>query len=322
MNTNRSSFPLLLAAALGLSLAGNPMQAADSPAAVPGGWGSAKAKGKRVLYFTKSAGFEHSVVKRPADGQLSHSEAILTELGRQHGFEVTCSKDGGIFTPANLAKYDVIVFYTSGVLTSPAADKSLPMTPAGKAALLNAIKNGKGFVGIHAANDSFHFQPDPDDRSERFKAHGDNVDPYIAMIGGEFIQHGPQQTAKMIVADGKFPGCEGLGAAFEALDEWYTFKDFAKDLHVILVQETKGMKGLDYQRAPFPATWARRHGKGRVFYTSMGHREDVWTSPRFQNLLLGGLGWAAGNVDANVKPNIQTVTPGYREIQPREEPKK
>jgi hypothetical protein len=59
-----------------------------------------------------------------------------------------------------------------------------------------------------------------------------------------------------------------------------------------------------------------------VFYTSMGHREDVWTNPRFQNVLLGGLGWAAGNVNADIKPNIETATPGYREIQPREEPKK
>jgi hypothetical protein len=307
---------------MGLCLAAKPLQAADSPPAVAGGWDSASAKGKRVLYFTKSSGFEHSVVKRPASGQLSHSELILTELGRKHGFAVTCTKDGSVFTLENLGKYDVFVFYTSGDLSLPGTDKTPPMTVEGKAALLDAINNGKGFVGIHAANDSFHCQPDPADGSERFVAHGDKVDPYIAMIGGEFIKHGPQQTAKMIVADGQFPGCEGLGEGFESMDEWYTFKDFAKDLHMILAQETKGMKGLDYQRAPFPATWARLHGKGRVFYTSMGHREDVWTNPRFQNILLGGLGWAAGNVDAEVKPNIQTATPGYREIQPREEPKK
>ena len=113
-----------------------------------------------------------------------------------------------------------------------------------------------------------------------------------------------------------------MGNSFAALDEWYTFKDFAKDLHVILVQETKGMKGTDYQRAPFPATWARQHGQGRVFYTSMGHREDVWTNPRFQRVLLGGLGWAAGNVKADVTPNLETATPGHREIQPKEPPKK
>jgi uncharacterized protein len=136
------------------------------------------------------------------------------------------------------------------------------------------------------------------------------------MLGGEFIRHGPQQAPKVRVVDNKFPGCETLKADFSLMDEWYTFKDFAKDMHVILVLETKEMKGIDYQRAPFPSTWARRHGEGRVFYTGLGHREDVWTNPLFQNLLLGGLGWAAGNVEADLTANIETATPGYREIQP------
>lgn len=294
--------------------------AGEPPA--PGGWGSPKAAGKRVLYFTKSAGFEHSVVKRPAPEVLSHSERVLTELGRRYGFEVTCTKDGRVFTPENLARYDVIVFYTSGLLTTPGTDKQPAMTEAGKAALLQAIQNGKGFVGIHAANDSFHFQPDPPDRSERYVAHGDKVDPFIAMLGGEFIAHGPQQTATQRVVDRRFPGCEDLPDQFALLEEWYTFKDFAPDLHVILVLDTAGMKGSDYQRPPFPATWARRHGQGRVFYTSMGHREDVWTNPRFQRILLGGLGWAAANLEADVPPNLEQVTPGHRQIQPRPAPAK
>ena len=61
-----------------------------------------------------------------------------------------------------------------------------------------------------------------------------------------------------------------------------------------LLQETAGMKGPKYQCPPFPATWAKRYGKGRVFYTSMGHREDVWTGKIFQQILLGGLSWALG----------------------------
>ena len=54
--------------------------------------------------------------------------------------------------------------------------------------------------------------------------------------------------------------------------------------------------------------------KGRVFYTSMGHREDVWTNPKFQQVLLGGLSWAARNVDADVAPNIAQVTPKANEL--------
>ena len=74
------------------------------------------------------------------------------------------------------------------------------------------------------------------------------------------------------------------------------------------------MKDKVYQRPPFPATWARMHGKGRVFYTSMGHREDVWTKAEFQTVLLGGLAWALRNVDADVTPNIDKATPKASDI--------
>lgn len=88
-----------------------------------------------------------------------------------------------------------------------------------------------------------------------------------------------------------------------------TLKNFAKDLHVILIEDNEGMKGDCYQRPPFPATWARMHRKGRVFYTSFGHRDDIWTNPDVQGIIAGGLGWAMGNVKVEVTPNIDKVTP-------------
>ncbi len=306
MNTNlltvRGSLAILTALAVLM-----PAAAMAQGGSTPGGWD--KVKGKRVLYFTKSAGFEHSVVKRPSPGELSHSEKVLTELGKQHGFEVVCTKDGSVFTPENLAKYDVIALYTSGNLFQAGTDKAPPMTPEGKAALVSAVRDGKGVVAFHAATDSFR------NERESFIAHGDKVDAYIALIGGEFIRHGPQQKAKAIVVDRAFPGNEKLGESYEVVEEWYTFKDFVPDMHVIQLLDTKGMKGIDYQRAPFPYTWARKEGKGRVFYTGHAHREDVWSGPLFQDILLGGLGWAAGNVDADVTPNLKEAAPGYAEIQ-------
>jgi type 1 glutamine amidotransferase len=289
--------------------------------AFPNGWAHAGEKPRRrILFFTKSSGFEHSVIKR-VDGKLGHAERILTELGAQHGFDVTCTKDGGVFTAANLAQYDAFFFYTTGDLTQPGTDKNPPMTPEGKAAFLEAVRNGKGFLGSHSATDTFHTQPDPPDRSNRFINHGDAVDPYIAMIGGEFIKHGPQQVARNTVADPKFPGFKDAAAHFSLMEEWYSIKDFRKDLHVLLVQETAGMNGSDYQRPPFPATWARMHGRGRVFYTSMGHREDVWTNPLFQSILLGGISWAVGNVKADVTPNIEKVTPQAWVLPPKPAPR-
>lgn len=129
------------------------------------------------------------------------------------------------------------------------------------------------------------------------------------MVGGEFIKHGPQQEATVKVVSPRFPGVQEMKGEFRLLEEWYTHKNFAKDLHVILVMETEGMKGPEYQRPPFPAAWARRHGKGRVFFTCFAHREDAWTNPVVQAHFLGGLAWTMGNVDAEVTPNLQSVTP-------------
>ncbi|MDB6125072.1 MAG: hypothetical protein JWQ71_4065 [Pedosphaera sp.] len=312
MMTRREMILRTSAAALGLGVAGCTAMA-----------GTAQSSTKKVLFFSKSSGFEHPVIKRK-DGQPSFAETILAELGPKHGIEFTFSKDGSLFTPEYLAKFDAYYFYTTGNLTAPGTDNNPPMTPEGKAAFLEAIKQGKGFIGTHSATDTFHTnetaETDTKDRSARYQNYGDKADPYVQMIGAEFIIHGQQQRSKMRAVDSKFPGMKDRGPGFELTEEWYSLKDFAKNLHVLLVQETGGMTGEPYQRPAYPATWARKHGKGRVFYTSMGHREDVWTNPTFQEILFGGIAWAVGNVDADVTPNIDKVAPHCAELPPQTKP--
>jgi uncharacterized protein len=289
---------------------------------------------KKVLFFTKSAGFQHSVITRKEDDptKLAWAEQILSDFGDKNGFDVTVSKDGTIFTQENLKSFDVFAFYTTGDLTTPSDKygtkkdengKSVPdkdklihteaaMPPGAKEAFLDAIKGGKGFVGFHCASDTFH--------SPAYKQHGGNLmrdvnaagedefDPYIKMLGGEFVIHGAQQDSTLIAVDPKFPGAKAVdGARFK--EEWYSLKNFSHDLHVILAQETKGMTGPMYQRGTYPETWARMHGKGRVFYTSMGHREEVWQKPEFLDLVLAALNWTSGKIDADVAANIEQVTP-------------
>jgi len=261
---------------------------------------AAEKKKQKVLYFSRSAGFEHGAVKLK-NGQPSISDRILTELGKRHGFEVVCTKDGRVFD-GDIDQYDAIAFYTSGDLTKPNKAKTPPMSPEGKKKLLRTIADGKGFVGLHAATDSFHSEG-PKDQNQT------EVDPYIAMIGGEFIVHGAQQEALIRAASPDFPGVKQFGQTQKLEEEWYTLKNFARDLHVILIEDNEGMKGDCYQRPPFPATWARMHHKGRVFYTSFGHRDDIWTNPDVQGIIAGGLAWAMGNVKVDVTPNIDKVTP-------------
>lgn len=263
----------------------------------------------KILVFTRSAGFEHEVVKEPG-GRPSFVEGVLRSLAGPRGIAFTFSKDGSLFTPAYLAQFDAFLFYTSGDLTQAGGDGRPPMTPEGKEALLREIADGKGFVGVHAATDTF-LAPGNEDKNSpaRNQPDGARTDPYVRMLGGAFINHDSQQRARLIVADWRFPGMAAVPDDFRPLEEWYSLKDFPADLHVLLIQDTLGMVGPLYQRPPYPETWVRRQGRGRVFYTSMGHREDVWRNPVFQAVLLGGIDWALKRVDADVTPNLGQVAP-------------
>lgn len=279
---------------------------------------------KSVLVFTKSSGFEHEVVKRSGN-QLSIAEEVVTEIGKKNGFEVFCSKDGRIFDSHDFHAHSALFFFTTGDLTQAGTDGNPPMSAAGKQALLSAIEQGLGFVGCHAASDTFHTPPDPKDLSNRYIAHGAQSDPYLRMLGGEFIIHGSHprlQTANLIVNDASFPGLAGVQSPVSLNEEWYSLKDFASDLHVILTVDTGTLHDKCYERRPYPVTWARMHGKGRVFYTAIGDRPENWENPFFVNLLAGGLRWSSSELDASVAPNLAAAAPGSADIPPRDPPSK
>jgi len=288
---------------------------------------------KKVLFFSKCSNYEHAVVKR-VNGQPSWVEQILAEQGPRHGLEFVFSKDGSLFNAEYLAQFDAFMFYTSGDLTAPGRDGNPPMTPAGKQAFLDAIWNGKGFVGTHSAADTFHTGETAETntsqaRTWRYKHNGEKADSYIRMLGGELIVHGTQQIAKSRVVDPGFPGLAYFGESFQMMEEWYSMTDFSPDIHVLLVVETDSMRDpnagpdwpppggyIPYQRPPYPSTWARMHGKGRVFFTAIGHREDTWSNPMFHEILFGGLAWVVKNAEAAVTPNLKQVTPGAYELPP------
>ena len=281
--------------AAGLLGAGTKAYGAADPSA-PGAEKSSSPRKPKVLYFTRSVGFEHSVVKTGPDGQ-SFSDKILQKLGQQHGFDLLSTKDGRVFD-GDLDQFDLFCFYHCNDPTTPESiDKAPPMTQEGMKKLLAAVEAGKPVVGLHSACYMGPRKP------------GQPLHPFLAMLGGEFISHGEQQKSTLRVVSPKFPGMAGLPEKMTMIEEWYALHCFAPDLHVILVQETEGMKGPMYQRPPFPATWARMHGKGRVFYTSLGHREDVWESKEFQSILIGGILWALGRAEADICPNLRTVAP-------------
>jgi uncharacterized protein len=164
-----------------------------------------------------------------------------------------------------------------------------------KQGFLDWIASGKGFVGVHAATDTFH-----------------NFPPYIAMIGGEFRTHGPQVGVECLVQDAKHIACAHLPATWKVFDEIYQLKNFepAKVHQLIklnsLMLTDADIKAQKSTPGDYPIAWTKTHGQGRVFYTSLGHREDMWdpayeqggrkndpqVAKQFQQHLLGGILWA------------------------------
>ena len=283
------------------------------------------AKSKSLLIFTKSSGFEHEVVKRK-EGKLSIVETVVTDLGKKHGFQTETSKDGRIFDSPEFHSFQNVLFFTTGDLTQTGTDKNPPMSPAGKQTLLDTIRGGMGFTGVHAASDTFHTQPDSSIKSDDptrpappSTIQQSRVSLSLSSGAGPKLQRGVYVIALRESAADKAPNWS-----------WYTVENSNGHFsianlgvsHVILTIDTSKLKGECYQRRPYPGAWARVHGKGRVFFTAIGDRPENWQNEFFLNHLAGGIRWSLGDASADVRPNLQAVTPGYADIPPQQPKKK
>lgn len=259
-------------------------------------WGEEPLK---VLMFTKSQGYQHDVVARKSPEELSLAERTVTELGKKNGFEVTCTKDGTLINPDNLKNYDVLYFFSQGEIDDE-ADRTRDKTPSvpkeTRACVLDFVKAGGGLVGTHCGGaDTWHQWREGETR------------PFLDMIGGEFATHGAQQVTTVRVVDKDFPAVQGWPAQFELNDEWYAYKGFMPNIHVLLMLETEGMKGPMYKRDDYPITWCSTNGDGRVFYTGLGHRDDVWTNELYQNMVAKGILWAGKKIEGDASPNLSSL---------------
>lgn len=259
----------------------------------------AQAEPKRVLVVTATEGFPHSSV--------TTAERVLTKLGLSTGaFKVVAvirsgprPKDTGdqntwmakmkrdfaeLMSPAALNDYDAVIFAnTTGELPIPDKD-----------AFLAWVKAGHGFVGMHSASDTLHKYP-----------------PYIEMIGGEFLQHGPQVKVSCINQDIRHPATRRIGKTYEVFDEIYQFQNFHRDqVHGLLTLDKHPNNGTP---GDYPIAWCKQYGRGKVFYTSLGHREDVWESQMYQDHILGAIRWALGLDEGDARPQSTALVLPRRE---------
>ncbi|MFN3421527.1 MAG: ThuA domain-containing protein [Armatimonadota bacterium] len=233
---------------------------------------------KRLIFVNLSVGFRH-------DTTATAAEAVI-RLGwrSKPRFLTTVTEDTDLLVPEILQRYDAIMFFTTG---------ELPMNDAQKQAFLDFIRNGKGFIGIHSATDTFYKWPE-----------------FGELIGGYFAGHPWHQEIRAIVEDKEHPATKHLGDVWVLKDEIYTFRNWSREkVRVLLsldptsVDITKGNRpDHDYALA-----WCRYYGKGRVFYTALGHEEYLWRDEKFLQHLLGGILWAMGVLpgDATPRPKPQ-----------------
>jgi type 1 glutamine amidotransferase len=232
---------------------------------------------KKLLYVTTAAGVAHS--SRPL------SRDVVKKLGVDSGrFLATVTDATELITPESLKTFDAVLFYTTGTLSN------FPLTKENREALVQWVKDGHAFLGVHSATDTY-----------------EDWEPYREMIGGSFDGHPWNEKIKVDIEDPSHPAAQPLPYNWEIEDEIYQFKNYSRDrIHVILSMNDGSEKGKG-KRADkdYPIAWCRAYGKGKVFYTSLGHREDVWTNPLYQAHLLGGILWALGIKAGDATPGLK-----------------
>ncbi len=276
-------FPAFACSILALAVSALPMRAQssghDSIAPAPH---AKQIHLKHVLVIGRTKGFEHDSISAAMD--------TVYQLGKQSGlWDTMLRTDTELLTKKklgdnakNLDFFDVIVF------TSTTGE--LDMDDSQKADMLSFIKeDGKGFVGIHAALDTNYKWPE-----------------YGEMIGGWFDQH-PWMTfqAPIINEDPDFPAVRHFPKAFVKYDEIYQPKAWSRDKVNVLLSLDPDK--LDYNNNPrihrtdhdFPVAWSKMYGRGRVFYSTLGHTEEAWDDPDVRKMYFEAIRWALGMTEGS-----------------------
>jgi type 1 glutamine amidotransferase len=238
---------------------------------------------KRLLVIGEEKGYRHEAV--------THAMVTIERLGRETGLWDTVlrtdtealTKKKLEYNAKNLNDFDAVMFYTGG---------TLEMDDQKKADFMSFVRDdGKGFIGVHSAAITFTQWPE-----------------YGEMLGGYYDEH-PWNTfdAPIVVEDPAFPGMQRWKPAFTLTDEIYQLKLFSRANTRVLMRLDASKLDLRNPRVhrtdnDFAVSFARMYGKGRVFYSTLGHVEANWDLPEMQAMFRGAITWALGLVDADVTP--------------------
>jgi type 1 glutamine amidotransferase len=267
-------------------------------------WAQDSQPRKKLLFLTHAALYKHS--------SLAPAEAAVTEWGKSAGFDVTTLEgykqdskaiDLAVLTPEYLNGFDGLMLMTNG---------NLPLTPAQRQALVEFVRGGKALIGVHCATLTLYDYPQ----------FGEVLGGYYlrSLFPTQLVAQGKIGVLK--VEDQKHPATRMLGASWPLNEEFYEFGHAVFDpakptenisavgrlpilmpfsrkrVHVLLSLDTSKTDLSDLTNVPkgdYPQAWTVNFGKGRAFYTTLGHRDDIWTHDAvFRAHVVGGIRWALG----------------------------
>ena len=259
---------------------------------------------KRILFLTHAGLYKHP--------SLAPAELAVTAWGKTGGFDVTTRQgykedaaalDMSFLTPEYLASFDGLMLMTNG---------NLPFTPAQKRAIVDFVRNGKALIGTHCATLTMYDYPE-----------------FGEVLGGYYLRSlvptaavASGKVGVLKVEDPSHPATRMLGSTWPLNEEFYEFGHavwdartptenvsqvgrlpillpFSRDrVHVLLSLDTDRTDLSDLPnvaKGDYPQAWTRTFGRGRTFYTALGHRDDIWAHDAvFRAHVTGGIRWALG----------------------------
>ncbi len=265
---------------------------------------SKKTKKARILFLTQSKGFRHGSVNRRKN-KLAPAEIAMTALGKKTGlFDIDCTQDASTaITAENLKKYDIVMFYTTGVL--PISDENV------KAFQSWLKKKGNGYIGFHSATDTYRTK----DKKHKW---------YWDISGGTFNGH-PWNAGNNVtihVHDPKHPAMKVFGKEFKFKDEIYQYNNWVpKNVRVLMSLDM----AKNNPKRPYhvPVAWCRKYGDGKIFANNLGHNEGTWKNETFLKSTIGAIKWVLNMEEGDATPNPEVSKKWHeKSIKDTEEAKK
>ena len=232
---------------------------------------------RSVLVFNLTRGFVHE--------SIEWTDFAIARMGEKSGaFTTVVSSDTMLFQADRLAQFDAVLFNNN--TGEPFTD------PALRASLLAYVRGGGGVVGLHAATDCFFEWPE-----------------FGEMMGGYFVNHPWNEEVTLRIEEPDHPLMAPFdSSSYVVADEIYQFREpYSRNrLRVLVSLDTAGLdmerEGVQREDRDFAVSWVREEGAGRVFYSSLGHRYEIFTDPTILRHWLAGIQYALGDLEAEDTP--------------------